>query len=101
MYECRNLVVQSSKEVHLKQKSRPSRLALSVFALLLKILSKIAIEVKFADGMYGRKKHMPLFEEFGQASQETFGSESDPNVSWDVCQNSSKSGMTQITPLFE
>ena len=38
---------------------------------------------------------MPLFAEFRQTSQETFDSNYDPNVSWDVCQNSSKSGITK------
>ena len=44
---------------------------------------------------------MPLFEEFCQTSQESFRSESDPKVSWDDCQNSSKSGMFCFMPLFE
>ena len=35
---------------------------------------------------------MPLFEEFRQTSREMFESDSDSNVSWDVCLNSSKSG---------
>ena len=36
-------------EVHLKQQQPPNHLAQSVFVLLLKILGKTAIEVKFPD----------------------------------------------------
>ena len=45
---------------------------------------------------YGIKQQMPLFEELRQTSQETFESESDSNVSWDVSLNSSKSGMLRF-----
>ena len=44
---------------------------------------------------------MSLFEELRQTSQEMFESESDPNVSWDVYVNSSKSGILQKMPLSE
>ena len=44
---------------------------------------------------------MPLFEEFGQTSQETFGLESESIDSWDVCQNSSRSGIKQNMQLFK
>ena len=45
---------------------------------------------------FSKNVDMPLFEEFCQTSQETSESESDSNVSWDVCQNSSKSGMSKF-----
>ena len=38
------------------------------------------------------KKHLPLFGELRQTSQDLFDSDSDSNVSWDICFNSLKSG---------
>ena len=40
----------------------------------------------------GGKKHMPLFEEFRETSQDMFGSDIQVYFPWDVCRNSSKSG---------
>ena len=36
---------------------------------------------------------MPLFKELRRTSQESFESESESNISWDVCLNSPKSGV--------
>ena len=39
-----------------------------------------------------KTNHLPLFGELRQTSQDLFDSDSDSNVSWDVCFNSLKSG---------
>jgi len=39
------------------------------------------------------KSKEQLFEELGQTSQEFCESDRDPEISWDVCSNSSKSGL--------
>ena len=42
---------------------------------------------------FAKTNHQPLFEEFRETSQDMFGSHYQVYFPWDVCLNSSKSGM--------
>ena len=52
-----------------------------------------------APGLQNKQKHMPLFKEFRETSQDMFGSDIQVYFPWDVCRNSSKSGFLHFSSL--
>ena len=48
---------------------------------------------------FAKNNHQPLFEEFRETSQDMFGSHYQVYFPWDVCLNSSKSGMFSFFDL--
>ncbi len=53
---------------------------------------------------FAKKKHMPLFEEIRETSQDMFGSDIQVYFPWDVSRNSSKNGFLHFSsssrPIF-
>ena len=50
---------------------------------------------------FAKKRHMPLFEEFRETSQDMFGSDIQVYFPWDVSRNSSKSGFLQFSAWMD